>query len=458
MRGREFLEQFNIPETEAEHLEASFYELIGRLGIEEERLEDSLRLWEAACYDGHLDGVRSFVGCLLREACRLMRVSDLRRQGVKIVYATVPAPLFLLEAARKAGGGKVFVSTPDLLLVTLERAVFFSDAPRRYNLEAGWNPSCRHCLLNGSRLSYLKRGVVEPPDLYLDAAVLCDEAGKLDELAKLQTGLAWESVALRMPERRTPEGVSEEAFDYLRIGFETFLDRIKAWGIPIGDSHLEKALRDWNRLAFKVWTLNRAVSKADPQPMGGAGLALVSSLQLLCLGTDPTAAEGALDTLLREVREQIRDQRGILPAGTPKAGFYFTPYLFPEIERAFRENGIATTFSAVFIASATGQAGKRPEDALDRMVEAWLRMPMAAGIQVEARALAETLEKFRPAVMVYGFLGFDRRMGVHSKLLARETEALSGVPVWHLEGDFWNPDAMNLRAVRDRIETLSRTL
>lgn len=453
-----FMEYFEIPREEARSLSEGFLELLKHLKMDESALESSLARWEEIPYDIHFDGVRRFLGLVIREAVALAGVSKLREEGVKIVYASVPLPLPILHALRSAGNGRIFASTPDMVLTTFERMILFTENTREYNYDVGWNPSCRHCLLNGSRFVYVKRGILSPPDLYIGASAVCDEAGKMDEMIKMQTGLDWDTVLLKLPGDFESPGAYENSIAYLKAGISEVFKTAEKWGISVDEKCIEDSLAWWRRLSMQVYGLNFYVSKASLQPMGGAALALVSSGLVMFMDTGSDCLAGVLKNLSRELKKAVRENRGILPEGSPKVGFYFMPYLYPEIEEVFRKNNVATVFSAVFASVLPDESGIEAVDGIESLAKLWMRLSMAAGLKTESVALISTIKRLKPSAMVFGFLDFDRRMGIHSKMLAAKTTKECGIPAWLLSGDFWNPDSMNTFIVKDRLESLCNVI
>ena len=453
-----FLEFFEIPQEEAETVCEDFANLLELMDIDERVLDQSIVNWKKIPYDVHLKGVRRFLGLVIREAVALAGLSKLREKGVKIVYASVPLPLPILQALRRAGKGRIFASTPDMVLATFERMILFSDKIREYNYSVGWNPSCRHCLLNGSRFVYIKRGILPPPDLYIGASAVCDEAGKMDEMIKMQTGLEWESVLLKMPGDFESPGSYENSMAYLKAGISEVFNAAEKWGISVDEKCIDESLAWWRHLSIQVYGLNSYVSKAPLQPMGGAALALVSSGLVMFMDTGSDSLPGVIKNLSGELKTAVRDKRGILPEGSPKVGFYFMPYLYPQIEEVFRKNGVATVFSAVFASMIPDESGVEAMDGIESLAKLWMRLPMAAGFFTESDALISAIKKFEPSAMVYGFLDFDRRMGTHGKMLVAKTTEECGIPAWLMSGDFWNPDSMNTFAAADRLESLCRII
>ncbi len=453
-----FLEFFGIAEEEAKIIANDFEKLLGLLEIKERALDESMKKWKEIPYDIHFKEMRRFLGLVIREAVALAGLAELREKGVKIVYASVPLPLPILHALRSAGKGKIFVSTPDMVLATFERMVLFSENARAYNYDVGWNPSCRHCLLNGSRFVYLKRGILQAPDLYIGASAVCDEAGKMDEMIKMQTGLDWKSVLLKLPGDFESPGSYENSMAYLKAGISEVFEVADKWGISVDGKAIEDSLAWWRKLSLRVYGLNSYVSKAPLQPMGGAALALVSSSLVMYMDTGSDCLEGVLKKLLRELKIAVKENRGILPEGSPKVGFYFMPYLYPEIEAVFRKNNVATVFSGVFTSLVADESGVEASDGIESLAKLWMHLPMAAGFRTESDALIKTIKRLEPSAMIFGFLDFDRRMGTHGKMLVAKTMDECQIPAWLISGDFWNPDSMNTFAAADRLESLCRII
>ena len=169
--------------------------------------------------------------------------------------------------------------------------------------------------------------------------------------------------------------------------------------------------------------------------------------------------EEALDIMLSEVRAAVKAGEGILPKGSPKVGSYFVPWCIPWIDKVFRENGVATTFSQTLTPSRNQmKPSAYGDDPYMGMAEQWLKMPLGQNMGYEADAMIEKVKANNPDGMLMGFFDFDRWLGAHQKMCAEIVQKATGVPHYYIEADFWDDREYSEEALRTRIESICQIM
>ena len=159
------------------------------------------------------------------------------------------------------------------------------------------------------------------------------------------------------------------------------------------------------------------------------------------------------------MRKVVKEGKGILPKGAPKVGSYFVPFCIPWIDRLFRENGVATTFSQTLTPTRNQMAPARfTDDPYMSIAESWLKMPIGQNMGYEAAQMVEKVEAYKPDGMLMGFFDFDRWLGGHHKMCSQIVEKETGVPHYYIEADFWDDRDYSEEALRTRIESIAQML
>ena len=86
--------------------------------------------------------------------------------------------------------------------------------------------------------------------------------------------------------------------------------------------------------------------------------------------------------------------------------------------------------------------------------EAWLKSSVTVNAGYKADQISERLMKYSFDGMLFGFFDFDRWLGSDNKLLAKLIEEKTKLPVFYIEGDFWEDRDYSLEALKTRIESI----
>lgn len=461
---RELLELAAFEGEELEKILPDWKMAAQRSGLSDADVENAVDHYIPENWDIQYKGVRMMIGAYLRELIEIAKTSDYKKEGVKLVYGILPAIATPYNVLKRAAGDKVFVSFPDLMLVTILNGFFHKAAPYYNSAEqTGFTYGCRHCPLNKMRVASFTAGLIPEPDVIWSWGFNCDEGPKTDEMIQRLLSQDWKYVISRMP-HDTAFG-SEDDEDKSRIEYvgnvlkKDFDEILDITGIEVKPEDWEAVFKDNMRLGFKVGTISSIISKADPPVIGGATLTNIQQIMTVPFNCTQKYLEKALDVLTKELRKAVKEGKGVLPKGSPKMGSYFVPFCVPWIDRLFRENGVSTTFSIVLSLSKKQLSPSNYKDEIwMSTAEQWLRMGMIQNMGYEVETMIEKVESFEPDGMLMGFFDFDRWLGAHQKIAAQMVEERTGVKHFYMESDFWDDRDYSEEALRTRIESMCQIL
>lgn len=458
-----FLELTGFEGQELEDILPDWLYTVDALGLTDEDVRHSVEEWIPSKWDIKFKGVRLMLGAWLRELIEVVKTPIYKAQGKKIIYGILPAVLTPYTAFKRAGGDNVHVSFPDLLLVKLLNGFFDKADPLINKAEdLGFSYGCRHCPLNKTRLGAYATGVIAAPDVIWSWGFNCDEGPKTDEFIQCLINEQWEYVVSRLP-HDTNFGHADDEHERIAYLAEVLKKDIakmsEITGIYPTVDDFKGALADAGRYLFKLGQLGSLVCGSDPVPLGGVELVMCQDGTGVPMNHGYKYLEHAIDVLTKELREEIKAGRGVLPKGSPKVGCYFVPYSLPWIDKMFRENGVALTFSQTLSPSKSMMRPSRyMDDPYMGMAEQWLKMPLGQNMGYEAQSMIEKVQTYKPDGMVMGFFDFDRWLGAHQKMCASLVEKATGVPHYYIESDFWDDREYSEEALRTRIESICQIL
>jgi len=435
-----------------------------KMGLTEEDVRFATEEWIPQNWDITSRGVRKAIGAFIREAIDLSKANEYKKNGVKIVYGILPAILSNYLAIKESGGDRVFVSFPDLFLVSALNSFFHKVNPylETAETEGGITYGCRHCALNKTRLAARMRGVIPSPDVIWTWGFNCDEGPKTDEYINCYYDPDWNVEITRIPHDThfgEIDDENRERVEYLALQMKDSCEKVEdTIGIKITPESLSEAVKTWGRFAFKNGQLQHMVATSDPLVLDGNTTTLVAQPLGVPFNTGLGYMEEAIDILIKEGREKIQKGEGILPKGAPKVGAYFVPFTNPWMDKMFRENGVGLTFSLTMTISKRQLKPPTYKDPYMALSEQWLRMPVGMNMGLEIEDTIEKIEAFKPDAMLMGFFDFDRWLGAHQKMVAKLVEERIGVPHFYLECDFWEDRDYSAEALRTRIESMCQVI
>lgn len=433
------------------------------VGLTDEDVRYAVENYIPKNWDVQYRGVRKMIGAHIRELAEIAKIQKYKAEGKKIIYGILPAVQIAYTGYKYAAGDSAYISFPDLLLVNILNGFFDKADPYlNYAEELGFTYGCRHCPLNKMRVGAFAKGVLAEPDVIWSWGLNCDEGPKTDEMIQCMLSQKWHYVVSRIP-HDTYYGERDDEFErikYLSEVLKSDMNKIsELTGIYPTAEHMKMALADFGRYQFKLGTLVSLVCNSDPVPLGGNALTQFEDFVGVPFNTGYKYMEEAIDILIKELRHAVKEGKGILPKGAPKVGSYFVPFCIPWIDRLFRENGVATTFSQTLTPTKNQMAPNRyGDDPYMSLAESWLKMPIGQNMGYEAAQMVEKVKAYKPDGMLMGFFDFDRWLGGHHKMCSAIVEKETGVPHYYIESDFWDDRDYSEEALRTRIESICQLL
>lgn len=405
-------------------------------------------------------GVRKMIGAYLRECAEICHTPKYKEEGVKIVYGILPAIANYYYAVKEAGGDKVFIGFPDLILVNVLNSFFHAAGPFLDKAEeAGFTYGCRHCPLNKMRLAAYIENVIAAPDIIWSWGFNCDEGPKTDEMIQALTGKEWKYHVSRAPHDSCLNELEELIEPRLKFMSEQMKLGVKAiseaTGMEITVEHVAAANAKMRGYSFKVGALTQLAATADPPVLSGDSVSLIQQVANVPFNSGSGYIEEAVDILMKELRAAIKAGEGVMPKGTPKVAIRNLPYCVPWVGKFFRDNGIMVQFACGLTPSKRQLAPPtRPEDPWLTAAEAWSRNPMCSNMKNECDSYIEKLQTYKANGMLLGFFDFDRWVGPQQKLQAKIVEETLNLPCFYIEADFWDDREYSPEALKTRIESI----
>ena len=312
--NRELLELAAFEGEELEKFYPIWLKTAEKLYLTDEIVTFSVDTYIPQNWDIKYVGVRKMIGAYLREIAEVVSTPELKAKGVKIVYGILPAIANYYYAVKDAGGDKVFIGFPDLMMVNVLNAFFHNAAHFLNEAEKqGFTYGCRHCPLNKMRVAAYTTGTIAAPDIIWSWGFNCDEGPKTDELIQGITGKQWHYHVSRVPH----DGRFDEDEDQIeeRVRFMSEQMKLgvreieKATGITVTDENLANANNKAGAMGFKVGMLTQLATTSNPPVLGGESLTLLQQCLTVPFNTGFQYMEEAIDILIKEVRKAIRTGR-----------------------------------------------------------------------------------------------------------------------------------------------------
>ena len=458
--NRELLE---LAAFEGEELEAflpRWLETAERCKLTDDKIEYALDVYLPQNWDLKYLGVRKMLGAYLRELADIVHTPEMKESGVKILYGILPAIANYYYAVKEAGGDKVFIAFPDLILVNVLNSFFHAAAPFLDRAEeAGFTYGCRHCPLNKMRLTAYIDNIIAAPEIIWSWGFNCDEGPKTDEMIQGLAGKQWNYHVSRAPHDSCLNELEELIEPRLRFMSEQMKLGVqaisKAIGMEITEEHVANANKKMRGLAFKIGMLTQLVATADPPVLCGDSVSLIQQVTNIPFNSGTGYIEEAVDILTKEIRAAIKAGEGVMPKGTPKVAIRNLPFCVPWVGKMFRDNGLLVQFACNLTQSKRQLAPPtHPEDPWLTAAEAWSRNPMCSNMKNECDSYIEKLEGYKADGMLLGFFDFDRWVGPQQKMQAKIVEETLNIPCFYIEADFWDDREYSQEALKTKIESI----
>lgn len=372
-------------------------------------------------HDLKYEGVRRLLALCLEEFAGLF--ADEAEDWCEL---SVPAPLCAMYALQEEAG-ELRLSTKAFFAQIVLRSILLGRQP----LDPSSCPK-RRCGLNNMRRTLLTDIPGAVPRCLMQFGVLCDECVKIGE------GLEGEPETFSLC---FPAGEK-----WAKAYAEHFYERLEeSLGVKPGARAFREACALYGRLLRAESDVRRLSLRRSRQLLWGNSLALAQSVQLMVSPRNREFIE-ALELLAVELENAPEG------GGEKRIYCFYIPFLQPDIETRFRENGVALVGSAAFLNRKMG-----PDYGLAGMTRAWLdSMLLRAGPEEQCAAIARDMADWGSRIYLTGAFGFDRRLGALVPAQRRILKEKYAIDTRVLDVDFWGENAM-FGSPLERVDQISQT-
>lgn len=403
-----------LPESECEAGELAY--ALAYFGIKHDRIEDAAtKLPEF--HDIKFSGVRQLIARYIESFVGIFSEKDERSR----CEISVPSPLPFVMSFQFAAENKMRFQTDALIANIVLRSFFLygeeQDTPER---------RMRFCGLNRMRVR-----LSDTYDYAMHFGVLCDECIKCGEMyperVKIMNAV-YPKECDRMRAKRISEAFESECCNVM--------------GIEQNSKKENVAMRQYARLVSVQNELVKLNYRYDKKPLKGNSFALAQTVQL-CVFDRWDGVLEALNVLCDELKNADKRQNR-------RIFCYYTPFLQPQTDSMFRQNGIDLMGSAVFLYD-----NKHISFTSKEMIADWLLgMGVRKSAEVEGELIAKAVKASDSCACLTGMYDFDRWMGPASGIHRERVEKLCDVPTFSIDFDFWNGTG----DIADKIESISDTI
>jgi len=372
-------------------------------------------------HDIQYEGVRRLLSLCLEEFQDIFSESRMKRCEV-----TVPAPACAVYALQSASKDRIRFTSSAFFAQIVLRGMFLHREPLDLR-----SCSKRRCGLNQMRSLLANAPPVSQPEYYLQFGVLCDECTKVGESIPENIKV----ISIHFPK-------GNDASQFIRRMSESFAAKIsEEFELEIEKKDIACAMALYSRLMKACNKLLELNSRVDRKPLCGNSLALAQSIQLMSTGRAERFIN-ALEILVNELEEAPEED------ASKRFYCYYVPFLQPEIDRRFRENGAYLVGNAAFL-----ESGKKIGFDLPGMIQSWLEnMSLRKSTEEQASIIKAAMERNSCSVFITGAFAFDRWLGSTTPMLAKLLNTY-GIRSRSIEADFWCENIM-FGSVLNRIDQM----
>jgi benzoyl-CoA reductase/2-hydroxyglutaryl-CoA dehydratase subunit BcrC/BadD/HgdB len=424
------------------------------LGPEEMKIaEDRVR----EGYDIDLIGVRKALGVWIGG---LVDVVLSRIEGKKVVYYSYP-PLGGLGGRISAmGKGEILCVCPEFIIDIVLGAIFDTIDPI---IETGEDralpPGRALCALNKIRVGAITKGIIPVPDLLLASSFYCDQGGQTDEWLHEIYGAPWVVLdnIMDSPWDEFPT-LAPKRVSYLAAELEN--GWIEAAEI-LGQKPDEK---DWGvyadlygRFVTGIAETNSAM-KADPPPISQSNLQLVRFLRNATSYDRFADAVEAIDILIPELRQRVKNGTGPLPKGSPRVTSFLIPQRDHEVAHLIEKAGIAIPVTFLSYDAYTEMLDPTHTTVAEKSAQTDLSRGLYHSTSALVYWTKKAVEDFDLDGVLWSQPIHCRPMASSGFLLKKAIEEELGIPVLILEVDWYDNRIFSGESMRTKIETFGHLL
>lgn len=399
-----------LPESECDAGELAY--ALAYFGIKHDQIEDAAaKLPEL--HDIKFRGVRQIIARYIESFVGIFCEKDERSR----CEVSVPSPLPFIMSFQLASEGKIRFQT-DALIANIVLRSFFLYCEE----QAAAETRMRFCGLNRMRLR-----LSDTFDYAMQFGVLCDECIKCGEMYPDRV-IVMNAVYPKECDRMHAKRISD-AFE---------IECRKAMGIEKNSESESIAMRQYARLVGVQNELVKLNNRPERKPLKGNSFALAQTVQL-CVFDRWDGVLAALNVLCDELKNADKRENR-------RTYCFFTPFLQPQTDSLFRQNGIDLMGSAVFLYNNNHASFNSKDMIADWLLGMGVRKPAEA----EGELIAKAVKAGDSCAYITGMYDFDRWMGPASGIHREQIEKFCNIPTFAIDLDFWNGTG----DIADKIESI----
>lgn len=328
------------------------FQIWGITDEDAERAEDRIRRF----FDMELTGMRKIRGIWLKE---FIDMTLAKEEGKKVVYSSFP-PIGQITGSLAIMSEKVYCAVPEPTIMTVMGQYFGKLGPILETAEKSWLPPGQaHCPFLQARLACILGGKVAMPDLLTAVGIVCEQAGKTDEIIEYLHGVPVVHVDCCNDELGTHWPYPDpRRVKYLAQEFKKVAAAVRdVIGLELTEEAINRGNREWSVLRSAFDKLLDLRAKADPLPMKEKDWQNVFEIVMTCSGRVVREGVDAVNTLFKEVKERVDRGTGVMEKGAPRVVNVFAHASDPSVTEVLEEAGIASIVNG-FTPSAGSLPGK----------------------------------------------------------------------------------------------------
>jgi benzoyl-CoA reductase/2-hydroxyglutaryl-CoA dehydratase subunit BcrC/BadD/HgdB len=408
-------------------------------------------------YDVRLMGVRRALGVWIGG---LIDVVLCKREGKKAVYYSFP-PLGGLSGRISAiGKGEILCVCPEFILDIALGAIFDRIDPIMETGEEKALPAgAALCAMNKIRVGAIERGIIPVPDLLLASSFYCDQGGQTDEWLREVYGTPWVVMdnVMDSPWGEFPD-LSPERISYMAAEIENgWIEASEILGRRPDENQWGEYAELYRGFVEGIAKTNRAM-KADPPPLSQSNLQVVRFLRNATSYDRFPDALKAIDTLVPELEERVKEGTGPLPKGSPRVGSFLIPQRDQDIAHLIEKAGIAIPVTFLSYDAYTEMLDERDTTIAEKSA----RTELSRGLYHSTSAILYWTKRAVKDFDLDGILWTQpihcRPMASSGFLLKKAIEEELGIPVLILEVDWYDNRVISGETMRTKIETFGYLL
>lgn len=406
-------------------------------------------------FDLELAGMRKIRGIWLKE---FVDMTLAKEEGKKVVYSSFP-PIGQITGAMAIMSDKVYCSVPEPIMMTVMGQYFGKLGPILEQAEKSWLPPGQaHCPFLQTRLACILGGMVPMPDLLTAVGIICEQAGKTDEIIQYLHGVpvvhvdsSNDELGARWPypDPRRVRYLTQELKNVPKVVQQVI-------GLELSEEAINQGNREWSGLRSAFDRLQELRAKADPLPLSEKDWQNVFEVVMVCSGRAVREGVAAVNTLFEEVKERINHGVGVLEKGAPRVVNAFAHSSDPSVTEVLEKAGIASVING-FTPSADSLPGDY-ESVWEEIATKTLAGGSHASSALMITQLKEHCQEWNVDGLIVAALVKCRVNDIFPRKAKEVIEKELGIPVLAIEFDNLDSREYTAEYLRTRVQPFAEML